>query len=216
MLFVFLTQQPTCWSNCPSLRLAWISALSAELTDHLSEHLIASNCLSGCINIEFSGGKTARLYVWNLTKAGPRGYLSVWQLVSSTPDYLTSRRHTLAALPAHSQGSMENFLSFKLKSLTASTLLCRLDIEGEKLHATVIIRARGKLATASAEMDLSPGEKKNEKKNCMWCINVVFYFFILLGQKMLCKALTAVRGSGGWISHWDNVQQSFFLCMLSL
>ena len=44
--------------TAPSLRLAWISALSAELTDHLSEHLIASNCLSGCINIEFSGYKT--------------------------------------------------------------------------------------------------------------------------------------------------------------
>ena len=75
--------------TAPSLRLAWISALSAELTDHLSEHLIASNCLSGCINIEFSGYKKKSLYVWNLTKAERHGYLSVWQLVCSTPDCLT-------------------------------------------------------------------------------------------------------------------------------
>lgn len=39
---------------------------------------------------------------------------------------------------------------------------------------------------------------------------------VFISWKTLCKALIAVRGSSRWIFGWDNVQQSFFLCVLPL
>lgn len=82
-------------------------------------------------------------------------------------------RNYLICHVIHCKLFLLNVSSSKPKSLTTSGLLqLILDIQGEKLGATAIIRAR-ELATASAEMDLSPGEK----------LHVVHYYYFFIRSK---------------------------------
>lgn len=66
-----------------------------------------------------------------------------------------------------------------------------------------------KLATPRAEMHLSLGGGGRG-------VHAAHHYYMYVSWKMRCKVLIAARGSSGWIFGWDNVQQSFFLCVLPL